>query len=241
MAEENSLTDLADQIEKSWLKSNYCLMGRYLLKAREEKHWSRLGFRNFSSYLISMQKHFRIGRTQLYTFIGVAEKLLPFVCEDQLLTMGVAKAWELHKMVVSTQAKPSRKMIELALHPTSTIKDVRAAVYQILSKNTTVVSLLETNKKQESFIVRYCRKCGKRRVFYKHPEQCKVCAAKERSFTDEKIPTPKAAPLKPLQESEIVNNYRTRARNCMPVDEHAEVRIFDEGAYVQAWLWVNKE
>jgi hypothetical protein len=128
------IDELLDEIKSGelCLATNYAKLGNQLLKIRSKKHWIALGFRSFGSYIESIKERIDKGRTQLYMFISVAEKLLPSIAEEDLNRMGISKALELQRIVAQTGMKPPQDLIERALNPVTTREQLRGEVFKHL-------------------------------------------------------------------------------------------------------------
>lgn len=136
MAAAKQIDRLLDEIKSGELSlaTNYAKLGSQLLRVRSKKYWLSLGFRSFGKYVESVKERISLGRTQLYMFISVAEKLLPSVTEEDLNKMGITKALELQRVVVQTGRGPSKELVDHALDPDTTREKLRGAVFQSLNQ-----------------------------------------------------------------------------------------------------------
>ena len=81
------------------LARSYARLGSALKEVKVQQYWIAYGFDKFSSYLESVWKTIGKKRSQVYAILGVAETLLPYLSENQLETIGIAKAHELKRLV----------------------------------------------------------------------------------------------------------------------------------------------
>jgi hypothetical protein len=114
------------------LATNYAKLGSKLLTIRTKKYWIALGFKSFNAYIESVKEKINHGRTQLYQFISVAEKLLPSVSEAALNQMGISKAIELQRVVTATGGQPPQELIDCALCSETTREYLRGKIFKHL-------------------------------------------------------------------------------------------------------------
>lgn len=81
------------------LATSYVKLGLMLLKVQTEKYWIQWGYSSFATYLGSIKDTIGRAHSQMYAYIGCAEKLLPSVSEENLLKMGISRAIELVRYV----------------------------------------------------------------------------------------------------------------------------------------------
>lgn len=129
---------LLDTIKNNELNraSDYAKLGLLLYKIRSEKLWIAFDHKNFGSYVDSVKQKLHVGRTQIYMYLSVVEKLLPSISKEDLTTMGVSKAIELKKVVSQTGAQPTQELIDFALNPNTTRAVLRGEVYKHLNIQT---------------------------------------------------------------------------------------------------------
>lgn len=103
-------------------------------KAREcWRSWSK-EYTTFDDFIGELKLRFKIGRTQLYGYVAVAEVLLPTIGAEKLEQMGVSKALELKRAVKKLEGKPlPPALLDAALDATKTTKELRGTIGQALN------------------------------------------------------------------------------------------------------------
>jgi hypothetical protein len=116
--------------ENEWqLGKKFVQLGNSLLKVRTTRAWENWRFASFGAYIDSIRGEINRGRTQLYSTISVAEKLLPIVGEEKLEQMGITKANELKKSTNDGKT-PSEELVNKALDPKVGVQELRAEVFR---------------------------------------------------------------------------------------------------------------
>lgn len=116
------------------LASSFAKLGRQLHRVQCDKLWLSWGFNTFGSYIDSVREQINKGRSQIYAIVGVAEKLLPSVCESDLDSMGISRAQELVRFVKQSGRKVPQHLLELALDNSRTIEELHSAVLEALQE-----------------------------------------------------------------------------------------------------------
>ena len=121
---------LLDRIEESRgrLQMDFVVLGNTLLEIRDTRKWVGWGFPSWGAYVGSLQHRVERGRSQLYDLVGVAEKLLPSICEADLKQIGVSKAIELKRAL--KHGELSGEVIEKAKDANTTVKELRAELFK---------------------------------------------------------------------------------------------------------------
>lgn len=121
------------------LDHSYARLGSLLAAFKSGEYWRGLGYANFDAFMLELRETYNRGRSQLYAYCSVAERLLPMVSADTLDQMGISKAQEVKRAICGG---PGRKITEevlaAALNPKVTIKELRAvlhAAYNITDDN----------------------------------------------------------------------------------------------------------
>lgn len=114
------------------LATSHARLGRQLLRVQHDKLWVPWGFPSFGSYIDSIRQRIDRGRASIYACIGVAERLLPSVCESDLDSMGISRAQELARFVKQSGRKVTPHLLELALDNSRTIEELHSAVLEEL-------------------------------------------------------------------------------------------------------------
>src|SRR6185312_9710828 len=96
------------------LQRDYVDVGVVLIEVRDAKAWLIRDFHSFEAYLKDIGEKLRKGRTALYMYAAVAERLLPSISREDLVEMGVTNAGILAQMVKLTGKKPSQALVEKA-------------------------------------------------------------------------------------------------------------------------------
>lgn len=74
------------------LSRSYVRIGILLYKFRQKEYWRELDYSGFDHFISEIGARFDRGRTQLYEYVSVVEKLLPQVDARLLEEMGTSKA-----------------------------------------------------------------------------------------------------------------------------------------------------
>lgn len=114
---------------ESILRRDFAQLGTLLLRIRTKKYWQEWGFQSFGAYIDSIETKISKGRTQLYGYISVADKLLPFISGEDLSNIGIAKATLLAQHVGKTGKAPSDSAISLAQNPLITADELKATLF----------------------------------------------------------------------------------------------------------------
>lgn len=114
------------------LAANYARLGAVLFDIRRNQYWDKWGYLSFGSYIRELADRVQKERSQLYAYIGVAEKLLPEVDEHTLVAIGITKAGELKRFVSQSGRRIPEKLLQVALDDKRTAKELRAAVLEEL-------------------------------------------------------------------------------------------------------------
>jgi hypothetical protein len=99
---------LLDQISSHQLRlsHSYARLGCLMLKAKNEQLWMSLGYDRFSSMIEDIGKKIDRRRSQMYAILSVAEILSPYLAEEELEMIGIAKAHELRRFVKQSGQRP---------------------------------------------------------------------------------------------------------------------------------------
>lgn len=110
------------------LEQGYATLGWLLTEVSENKLWQGK-FESFGSYMIDLGSRFNRGRTSLYGYMSTVRDLKDYVSSKQLTEMGVSKAGELRRAVKATGTAPTPEILEKAVQPSVSVKDVRKLLY----------------------------------------------------------------------------------------------------------------
>ena len=112
------------------LEQNWIRLGVMLSEFKAQEHWRQFKeYQTFDDFISELKHRFNRGRTQLYSYLSVAEQLLPTIGAEKLEQMGISKALELKRAMKKLEGKPlPAGLLEAALDPKSTTTELRGAV-----------------------------------------------------------------------------------------------------------------
>jgi len=110
------------------LESGYARLGYLLTEVSENKLWQG-SYDSFNSYIAELGTKFKRGRTSLYSYFGTVRDLKDHVPADTLAQIGIGKAQELVRAIKATGTAPTPEILEEAIKPSVTVKDVRKLLY----------------------------------------------------------------------------------------------------------------
>lgn len=111
------------------LEHGYAQLGFLLSEVSEKNYW-RGGYKSFGEYIAQLGDRFKLGRTQLYSYLGTVRDLKEYVSEKDLTEMGIGKATEVRRALKSSGVGPSAEIIKEAVKSTVSVKDVRKLLYE---------------------------------------------------------------------------------------------------------------
>jgi hypothetical protein len=128
LARVDSLIDEARTSEEK-LHRDFLEIGVAMLDVQKAKAW--LGrARSWDSYVMDCGKRFGRGRTALYGYVSVAERLLPHMPAKQLVEMGISKAQPLAQYAKFHDGKLPENLVESASDPNVGTEEFKAAVQE---------------------------------------------------------------------------------------------------------------
>jgi hypothetical protein len=116
------------------LEHSYIRLGNLLAAFKHEECWRELPasngqpYANFDAFMYELRDLYHRGRTQLWAYLSVAEKLLPLVDAETLDKIGISKAQELKRALAPGRVL-TPEIIDVAANPKTTIKELRATLY----------------------------------------------------------------------------------------------------------------
>ncbi len=110
------------------LDVNWIRLGTLLESVQVHEYW-RGKFKSFGAYLKEIVGKYTIKRSQLYNYIATAHTLRPFLSEEQLAQIGIAKARALTDGFKTFGSLPSLA-IETALDSGKTTENVKEALFK---------------------------------------------------------------------------------------------------------------
>jgi hypothetical protein len=120
----------ADEIvlEQSWMK-----LGLLLAAFKANEGWRPLGYPSLDAFMLELRDKYHRGRTQLWSYLTVAEKLGPVISTEALEQMGISKALELKRALVKADGKPLPDSVVAAALTSMTIKELRGQIGQAMN------------------------------------------------------------------------------------------------------------
>lgn len=116
------------------LEHSYVRLGSLLAAFKAGEHWRGLiaatgqPYPNFDAFMLELRDQYNRGRTQLWAYLSVAEKLLPVIPADTLDEMGISKAQEIKRALSVVGRKITPEILAAAVDPKVTIKELRAVL-----------------------------------------------------------------------------------------------------------------
>lgn len=121
-------TEGAFQLEQSWMR-----LGKMLSDFKANEYWRDLGYQTLDEFMLELRERFQRGRTQLWGYMGVAEKLLPSMSAETLEEIGISKALELKRAMKKLDGKEiPAEIIEAAKDRKVTGKELRGMIGKAL-------------------------------------------------------------------------------------------------------------
>lgn len=126
LARVDSLIDEARTSEEK-LHRDFLEIGVAMLEVQRAKAWLNRA-RSWDTYVVDCGKRFGRGRSALYGYVSVAERLLPHMPAKQLVEMGISKAQPLAQYVKQKGSAPPDSLVEKASDPNVGTEEFKAAV-----------------------------------------------------------------------------------------------------------------
>lgn len=114
--------------EEQILNSKWVSLGIKVHTVRAKKFWLGYGHQNFGEFIDQVGKKVKKGRSQIYQYVTVAEKLLPQIPAETLTEMGITNANELKKLAVATGKLIPQSLIDSALDPQKDTDQLKAEI-----------------------------------------------------------------------------------------------------------------
>jgi hypothetical protein len=109
------------------LHRNFLEIGVAMLAVQKAKAWLSRA-KSWDSYVMDCGKRFGRGRTALYGYTSVAERLLPHMPAKQLVEMGISKAQPLAQYARFHEGKLPANLVNKAMNGQVGIEEFKAAV-----------------------------------------------------------------------------------------------------------------
>lgn len=87
------------------LERGFAHLGALLCDFKAREVWRPLGFVSFDIFLGDLYTRYRLRKSQLYSYLTVAEQLLPHYSAEALEEMGISKALEIKRAVKANNNK----------------------------------------------------------------------------------------------------------------------------------------
>jgi hypothetical protein len=126
LARVDSLIDEARTSEEK-LHRDFLEIGVAMLEVQKAKAWLSRA-KSWDSYVMDCGKRFGRGRTALYSYVSVAERLLPHMPAAQLVGMGISKAQPLAQYARLHDGKLPENLVESAIDPSVGLEEFKATV-----------------------------------------------------------------------------------------------------------------
>ena len=118
------------------LDQSFVRVGVLLAEFKAKEFWRAYPdlYKTFDDFISELKIKFKRGRTQLYSYLTVAEVLLPTIDAEKLEQMGISKALELKRAMKKLEGKPLPSvLLDAALDSTKTTKELRGTIGQALN------------------------------------------------------------------------------------------------------------
>lgn len=114
---------------ESNLNHGYARLAGLLVVFKLNEGWRDLGHGSMNSYVLSFAE--RLGRSpqQVYSYIDVAERLLPMIGEEKLDQLGISKACELVRASKRSKKNITIQLVNESLADRVTVAQVRALAH----------------------------------------------------------------------------------------------------------------
>lgn len=110
------------------LEVGYARLAFLLKEVSENRYWEGT-YNNFGAFLNNLQVKFKLGKSQMYNYLSTAKELQHQLGEAELNQMGISKALVLRDARAASGQDVPQKVVEQALDPKVTVKDLRRLLY----------------------------------------------------------------------------------------------------------------
>lgn len=114
------------------LARGYARLGRLLWQVQKTGDWRDWGYESFNRFVSTVGEKINRAKSQIYAYVSVAERLLPYVSDENLEAMGISRATELAKFVKQSGRPLSRNLLVAALDPTIKLDQLHTDVLEEL-------------------------------------------------------------------------------------------------------------
>lgn len=114
-------------LEASWMR-----LGAMLATFEHDETWRELGYTSFPTFMDELRVKYNRGRSALWGYMTAAKSLLPYYTPQQLEGLGISKAREIRWAVDKTKAALPQAIMDAAVLPGTTTRELRALIGQTL-------------------------------------------------------------------------------------------------------------
>ena len=114
------------------LYQDYVEIGVALMEVQESKAWLVREFHSYDAYIKGCEERFGRGRTALYGYKSVAERLLPSIGKEDLISIGIGKSQPLAAYVKRTGKQPNDVLLAAARNPEIGVDEFKATIAEQL-------------------------------------------------------------------------------------------------------------
>lgn len=114
--------------DETALEHGWISLGALLWRYRESKQWREDGFETWEGLMDTLSERYKRGRTQLRSYLGVAEYFLPTISEEKLESIGISSALEMRRQSKLANKPVPQEIIDTAADLTT--KELRARLAQ---------------------------------------------------------------------------------------------------------------
>lgn len=124
-------------VAEGTLEHSYVRLGSALAEFKRGEYWRDLksakgtAYLNLDEFMVELRERYRKGRTQLWAYLSVCEKLLPSIPAVKLDEIGISKAQELKRALKYVPNRQfAENVITTAADSKVTIKELRAVLHE---------------------------------------------------------------------------------------------------------------
>lgn len=116
------------------LECGFTHLGMLLASFKARETWRPLGFVSFDTFLGDLYTRYRLRKSQLYSYLTVAEQLLPHYDATTLDEIGISKALEIKRALKHNKGKAlPDTIIEAARNTETTTRELRVLIGETLN------------------------------------------------------------------------------------------------------------
>jgi hypothetical protein len=115
---------------ESKIEAGYSRLGTLLYEVSVKKYWQPLGYHSFGKYMEAISEKHNKSRSQLYNYFSTVREISPYINQEQMIEIGIAKAAKLAKSIKKTGFPPSQETINYALDSKVTAQDFTRILFE---------------------------------------------------------------------------------------------------------------